>query len=60
MNITMILVGAASALLTDLQAFAANRAKNPEARFDFVLCITRTLAGALTGLVGSQFPGVQS
>lgn len=59
-QLLMIGVGAASAVLTDVQAFAATRAKDPKAKFDFVLLGTRAVAGALTGFiaaVGIPIPG---
>lgn len=56
----LIGVGAAAAVLTDIQAFAATRAKDPKAKFDFVLLTTRAVGGALTGFiaaVGIPIPG---
>lgn len=46
-----IVVGIASAVLTDLQSFLKARSADPTAKFDYVLVSTRALYGAITGLL---------
>lgn len=51
-----MLVGAASAVATDLQSYVNAKKRRPEATFDWSLLAIRAVIGALTGLSLSAIP----
>lgn len=55
-NAFAMLVGAASAVATDLQSYANARKRNKDASFDWSLLAIRAVIGALTGLTMSAIP----
>lgn len=51
-----VVIGGITAAAIDLTAFVNARSKDPTAKFDFVLCGTRTFLGVLLGFAGGQIP----
>jgi hypothetical protein len=55
-TIFSMIVGASSAVATDLQAYVNAKKRRPEVTFDWSLLAIRAVIGALTGLSLSAIP----